>query len=444
MADPKKPTPKPNIYGIDRSNTTTDIRQLFKGLIDFSGKPTGGYNLPAPYTSRTFAFGGAPAPVPFQQSTLMKNIQANMTPAKPTVTPSQPGAGARGQIGAEKQFVAQQKAQLDAMSNIPNPPGGIPTTRPVTTQPFTADMLYQDAAPAYKPLMDLYKDQQQAANERYGVNEADIKNIFGNLTTVRAADKVKIADQFRTSIEQQQNALAARTAETRAGVAAGQQGAATAAAEMGTAGQPAPTDSLTAQAAEQGVADANAYQTTWSALQNVMSQQAQNDVQSAVQGYDYQKASALEQLRANLEDRLAGIEANMAGTESQIAQTNFGSRQNVLNTKYGEAQDAKEQASRLAAAQASAAADANKPKSYPKTVTGWQQKVNDLGFIPNDITNSIQYAKTLAGRAINANLQPGKSRKSPTKAQIWDYWMRENNGADETAVALEYLNLLPK
>jgi hypothetical protein len=286
--------------------------------------------------------------------------------------------------------------------------------------------------------MDLYGTQQQAARERYGENAADIKNIFGNLTTIRGEDKAKIAQQYQTSIEQQQQALAARTAEARQGVAAGQQGAAMAAGEMGTAGQPAPTTSLTAQAAEQGIADANAYQTTWSALQNVMSQQAQNDVQSAVQGYDYQQASALEQLRANLEDRLMGIEENMAGTESQIAQANFGGRQNVLNTKYGEVQDAKEQASRLAAAQASAAKP--KPKTYAKSASGWESEVTDT-YGPG-VSQGIRSFVTNQIRAVEATVDASTGRpKKVTQSDIIRRLNSSSQFSNDPAVskAIEYV-----
>ena len=433
MADPKKPKPKPNIYGIDTSNTTTDIRQLFKGLIDFSGKPTGGYNLPAPSTSRTFAFGGAPAPVPFQQSTFMKNIQANMTPAKPTVTPGQPGAGAQGQIGAEKQALAATTAQ-QRMGSIPNPPGGIPTTRPAAPQGFTADQLYIDPTPAFQPVLDQYAAQQAQLQDRYGENAADIKNIFGNLTTVRALDKTKIAQQYQTSIQQQQDALAARTAETRMNTQAGQQGAATAAGEMGTAGQPAPTDSLTAQAAEQGVADSNAYQTTWAALQNVMSQQAQNDVQSAVQGYDYQKTAGLEQLRNNLEDRLAAIQGDVAGTQSQLAQAKLSGQQTVANAKYGEAQDAKAQAAALAAAQAKASTP--KEQSFSKDIYGWGERVASAGKDATGITNSINQAATAE---LNAQRARGIANPKLTKANLQNRWLVMFQGDPSTEFAIDYI-----
>lgn len=293
---------------------------------------------------------------------------------------------------------------------------------------FTADMLYQDATSAYQPLLDMYNKQQAQLNDRYATNAADIKNIFGNLTTVRAQDKAKIAQQFKTSIEQQQQALAARTAEARQGVAAGQQSAATAAGEMGTAGQPVPTDSLTAQAAEQGIADANAYQTTWSALQNVMSQQAQNDVQNAVQGYDYQQTAALETLRNNLEDRLAAIQGSMAGTQSDIAQANLAGKQNVLNTKYAEYQ-----AQQAAAAQAASAAQAAAMKrpSYAKDAFGLQQRAADAGVDYNQIQSTVNDAYNAAYAALN----PTGSTKvtTPKKSDILNAWNAIKAGSPQTA-----------
>ena len=439
MAPTPTPKPSPGLYGLDPSGKNTNLAGAFKGFIDFTGKPGSGYSF-IPKSTMT-------SPIPFSAISAPSVLPAIRPGATPTPTKPPTTMNAQGQAGAwSTNYGTTADAERARLLAGQQTTGGM-TTGGVTggtvaaPQGFTADQLYIDPTSAYQPVLDQYAAQQAQLQDRYGANAADIKNIFGNLSTVRALDKTKIAQQYQTSIQQQQDALAARTAETRMATQAGQEGAATAAGELGTAGQPAPTDSLTAQAAEQGVADSNAYQTTWAALQNVMSQQAQNDVQNAIQGYDYQQTSALEQLRNNLEDRLAGINQNMAGTESQLAQAKIAGKQTVANAKYGEAQDAKAQAAALAAAQAKASA---KPTSYPKTVTGWQQKVNDLGFIPNDITSSIQYAKTLAGRAINANLSPTESRKVPTKAQIWDYWMKNNGGADETAVALEYLNLLPK
>lgn len=358
------------------------------------------------------------------------------------INPAKPNAGTTSASASANE--ARRLAQLAAQTKAPTT--NTPVT-PATSQiiknlsggtggaaapkPFTADMLYQDATSAYQPLLDMYNKQQSALQDRYATNAADIKNIFGNLTTVRAQDKAKIAEQFKTSIQQQQDALAARTAEARQGVAAGQQGAATAAGEMGTTGQPAPTDSLTAQAAEQGIADSNAYQTTWSALQNVMSQQAQNDVQNAVQGYDYQQTAALETLRNNLEDRLAAIQGNMAGTQSNIAQANLGSKQNVLNAKYQEAQQAQAQAAALALAQAKASAAASKPTSYAKDAFGLQQRAADAGVDYNQIQSTVNDAYNAAYAALN----PTGSTKvtTPKKSDILNAWNAIKAGSPQTA-----------
>jgi hypothetical protein len=200
--------------------------------------------------------------------------------------------------------------------------------------------------------MDFINKQMGAANTRYAANQADIKSIFGNLSTVRAADKQKIQEQFTKSIADQQLALANRTAEARAGSQAGAQQLAVTAGERGQG--PMPASSPVQLAAEEGIARSNEYQQTWAALQNVMNQQAQNDVQSAITGYGYQQASALEQLRNNLEERLAGLEGQQVDVQSQLAGAQLQGRQGVMQANYGEIQARQAQQAALAAAQARA------------------------------------------------------------------------------------------
>jgi hypothetical protein len=205
----------------------------------------------------------------------------------------------------------------------------------------------------FQPAMDFINKQMGAANTRYAANQADIKTIFGNLTTVRAADKLKIQEQFTKSIADQQLSLANRTAEARAGSQAGARQLAVTAGERGQG--PMPASSPVQLAAEEGIARSNEYQQTWAALQNVMSQQAQNDVQSAITGYGYQQASALEQLRNNLEERLAGLEGQQVDVQSQLAGAQLQGRQGVMKANYGEIQSRKAQEAALRAAQARAA-----------------------------------------------------------------------------------------
>jgi hypothetical protein len=362
-----------------------------------------------------------------------QGLGSRMFPANPSAT----GATGQGQPGgwSTSYGSAAQAGNAGMNQGAPKPPGGIPLTRPGSPQAgpkrFTAEDLYIDPTPAFQPVLDQYAKQQAQLQDRYGVNQADIKNIFGNLTTVRALDKTKIAQQYQTSIQQQQDALAARTAETRMATQAGQQGAATAAGEMGTAGQPAPTDSLTARAAEEGVADSNAYQTTWAALQNVMSQQAQNDVQAAVQGYDYQQTSALEQLRNNLEDRLAAIQGNVAGTQSQLAQAQLEGRQGVANAKYGEELQRRAAAQSLAAAQASAA---NKRPSYSSDAFGLQQRAADAGIDYSQIQSTVNEAYNSAYALLNPE---GSVKKvTPKKSDILNAWNAIKGGSPQTASRL--------
>ena len=445
MADPKKP-----------SNWWDDNSKITNSVISWLGDRA--RNAPRPNMSRGVTAEGARSTQRYNQQSKgdvagffydtftpgMNRTAAGRSAAvagamgaTPTGQPAPSGRPATGGSIMENNRLNQVAANAaqQRMSNVPQPPGGIPLTRPGGSQAapkrFTADDLYIDPTPAFQPAMDQYAQQQAQLQDRFGENAADIKNIFGNLTTVRALDKTKIAQQYQTSIQQQQDALAARTAETRQGVAAGQQGAATAAAEMGTAGQPAPTDSLTAQAAEQGVADSNAYQTTWSALQNVMSQQAQNDVQSAVQGYDYQQASALEQLRNNLEDRLAGIEANMAGTQGQLAQAEIEGRQTVANAKYGEELQRRAAAQSLAAAQASAA---NRRPSYGKDAFGLQQRAADAGIPYSDIQSTVNDAYNSAYALLNPE---GSVKKvTPKKADILNAWNAIKARSPQTSARL--------
>jgi hypothetical protein len=232
----------------------------------------------------------------------------------------------------------------------------------------TARSLYVDPTPMYQPAMDFINKQVGQANQRYAANQADIKTIFGNLTTVRAQDKQKIQDQFTKSIADQQMSLASRTAEARAGSEAGAQQLAVTAGERG--GGAMPTATPVQQAAEEGIARSNEYQQTWEALQNVMSQQAQNDVDSAVRGYDYQQASALEQLRNNLEERLSGLEAQGVDVRTQLAGAQLQGQQNVMQANYGEIQNREAQRAALAAAQARSAGGDRSKSSFGSDYAG--------------------------------------------------------------------------
>jgi hypothetical protein len=288
-----------------------------------------------------------------------------------------------------------------------------------------AQSLYVDPTPAYQPAIDYINKQVGAANTRYGTNQADIKSIFGTLTTVRAQDRQKIQDQFTKSIADQQMSLANRTAEARAGVAAGTEQLAVTANERGQG--PMPTSTPVQQAAEEGIARSNQYQQTWEALQNVMSQQAQNDVTTAVRGYDYQQASALEDLRKNLEQRLSGLEGQSVDVQGQLAGAKIAGQQTVAQANYAEIQQRKARAAAMAQAQIAANAAietarmeaeerANRPTEYSKDIYGWEQRVIDAELSPDVLTDQIATAAS--------TIKPRAGGAGPTPGQVIDAWKK--------------------
>jgi hypothetical protein len=310
-----------------------------------------------------------------------------------------------------------------------------------------AESLYVDPTPAFQPAMDFINRQMGAANQRYATNQADIKSIFGNLSTVRAQDKIKIQDQFTKSITDQQMALAGRTAEARAGSEAGAQQLAVTAGERGEG--PMPTSTPVQRAAEEGIARSNEYQQTWEALQNVMSQQAQNDVDAAVRGYDYQQASALEQLRNNLEQRLAGLEGQQVDVQTQLAGAQLQGRQNVMQANYGEIQQRQAQAAALREAQSRAAGTieaariraeseaaerANEPKTYSNDIYGWESKVADsLGAGASSAIRSDIAAIVEDYRANDIE------ERMPSPAAIMQMWNKLNPRDPAATFVQEYV-----
>ena len=312
----------------------------------------------------------------------------------------------------------------------------------------TAESLYVDPTPMYQPAMDFINKQMGQANTRYAANQADIKSIFGNLTTVRAEDKAKIKKQFEDSITNQQMSLAQRTAEARSGSEAGAQQLAVTAGERGEGPMPASTP--VQRAAEEGIARSNEYQQTWEALQNVMSQQAQNDVQSAITGYNYQQASALEQLRNNLEQRLSGLEGQQVDVQSQLAGAQLQGRQGVMQANYGEIQARRAQAAALREAQARAAGTAeaarirakaerqereNAPVEYSDDVLGWELKVRDAGGDPVTIRERL-------ADIVGAYIEDDVEGKAPSRAVINERYQRLYGKQGDTAYANELVRLI--
>lgn len=232
----------------------------------------------------------------------------------------------------------------------------------------------------YKPLFQNLEAQRLAERQRYAENAGDIKNIFGTLTTVSATDRARIENQFAQSIEQQQQALAARTAEARMGSAAGQAGAATAGAETGLADMPAPTSSRTQQIAEAGIADANAQQGIWENLMRGTSQQTLADLENRAGSAGYQEANALMQL-----DRQNTLAER--GFDAQKAQLTSQQLQSQMEAQQAQAKLAQDWA--IARMKASGGGGGKTKSSGAGTLIDWENKVAQQSGNPK-IANVLQ------------------------------------------------------
>lgn len=297
----------------------------------------------------------------------------------------------------------------------------------------TAQSLYVDPTSAYQPLLDQLKAQETAANERYKKNSADIANLFGALSNVATQDAARVKEQFTQSIASQQASLAARTAESRSGAAAGVAQAQATGAERGQG--PAMAVNPIQVASQEGIDRSNEYQTTWEALQNANQQQSQTDIKNRQAGYGQQQVGAMQQLAQNLEEKLLAIGGNTAQVQSDIAKAKIGMTQDVAKANYSEIQAAKEAAARLAAAQAKASA----PKTQ-KGIQGFYQRATAAGLDPNALVDSVNKARSAAKQAIAKNWDPLNGRApEPTQQQVIDWWNQQNGASEYSPYANEYI-----
>jgi hypothetical protein len=283
------------------------------------------------------------------------------------------------------------------------------------TKYMTPEQMYVDPTAAYQPVLDYLKQQEQAARDRYAVNNANIKNVFSALTGLTAADSARITKQFTDSLTASKADLAARTAEARAGAAAGTQQAAATGAERGTGDAMAVNPVQTA--AEEGIARSNEYATTWQALQNANQQQAMADISARGAGYGQQEVGAIQQLAQNLEDKLLAIGGNTAQVQSDIAQAKFGQQVDIQKTKFQLSEQAKAEAKAAAAA---------KP-SYSKDLFGLQKLMTDNGQDFGTMTSSVDAAYTAAWNAKNpidaAGMPQSKTVNPPKAADVKASWI---------------------
>jgi hypothetical protein len=229
---------------------------------------------------------------------------------------------------------------------------GTGTGRPTAQKPLSELLRVGGIDQIYQPVTDFLGQQATAAQTRYDTNAANIKNIFSALTGLTAQDSARITKQFTNSLAASKADLASRTAEARAGSAAGTAQAAVTGAERGSGPEMAVNPMQVA--AEEGIARSNEYATTWQALQAANEQQAQTDISARGAGYGQQQVGAIQQLAQGLEDRLLSIGGNTAQVKSDIARAKFGQETDIAQANYAEALAARNAA-------ASAAARANTP-----------------------------------------------------------------------------------
>jgi hypothetical protein len=287
---------------------------------------------------------------------------------------------------------------------------------------MTPDQLFVDPTPAYQPVLDYLNQQGTAAKDRYAVNAANIKNIFSSLTGLTAQDSARITKQFKDSLAASKADLAARTAEARAGAAAGAAQATVTGAERG--GGPEMVASPVQQAVDESIGRSNEYATTWQALQAANEQQAQADISARGAGYGQQEVGAIQQLAQNLEDRLLAIGGNTAQVQSDIAQAKFSQQREIQGVKFQISEQAR------AAAEAARAAAAAKP-SYGKDLFGLQKQMNDNGQDFNKMMASVDAAYTSAWDLKNprvGDIPVSKTVNPPKAADVKASWIA--NGGD--------------
>jgi len=323
-----------------------------------------------------------------------------------------------------------------------------------------------DANAVYAPLEQNLKNQAAANENRYAQNKADVASITGVLTSVAPLDRQRINDQFASSIQQQQEQVAARTAEARQQQKAGNAGAQSAASELGSGGMPAPTDSWSNAAINQGIGQSNAALTNWTGFMNTMNQQQVGNVDARQAGYGFQVANALQQLNRQHQADILGQQTAWNDLQSQkaqgaisagIKQAEMGQESALANAKnqtaLGVAQLRAQGTMGAAATSAAAtryAADTRAATSLAKSAkpsnikldspVAWEKMVrqSNVSFVPGQ---SVGAGLTLAKRnvaAIRDALQvaadaqaanTGKTKGKVTWNDVYNGWLKVNPNA---------------
>lgn len=349
------------------------------------------------------AAGSAKAVTPKQIASVIKKPTAT----KPVVNNKRSTDAGLSRALENQKAASQQSARSTASSGA-------------GSQKFLAGMLYADPSAQYAPALDYLTQQETAANERYAKNKASLQNILGTLSDLSAKDSARINEQFTQSITQQQQALAARTAEARAGSAAGVAQAAATGAERGAG--PGMAVNPIQTATEEGIGQSNAYQQTWEGLMKANQMQAVQDTATRQTGFGFQQAQAVADLQNSLEDRLLALSGNKAQVKSDIAQAKYQAQQQVREAKYNEALAAADRARQAAAAAASAKQD------YSKGVLGVQEKAAARGVNFTALRKQLDDAYNAAWAAKNPDGGATRAVSSPKKADVLAAWNQANSG----------------
>jgi hypothetical protein len=336
-------------------------------------------------------------------------------------------------------------------------PSGMPAT-PTPVTPPADYKKYKGIYDAFTPVQEMQQKQVTGVNDRYAANAADIKNLFGTLTTMREQDKVKIQEQFVNTLVAQQEMLAGRTAEVRKSTQAGVEAAQQAATELGGPAT-GPVTSLTQQAAERGIAQSNALSTIW---QNQMASQNMNtqaSIQNQIAGYGGQQAQITKDLGARRENQLMQLQGQQSEIDQQIASAKADYDQAVRNNNAAAARDAANRANQYAIAKMNNATDLEQAKinatnrSFTNDATGWYNRAAANKILdPQGLASSVEGTVTQLSTPTTTSgdstwMSPGTTTTNAprlTKAQILSAWKLANPGKTtaEVAAATDYLKIL--
>jgi hypothetical protein len=347
--------------------------------------------------------------------------------------------------------MADNVTPADVAANI-QPPTPFTPVMPVDMPDQTTDLTksgdykkYKDIYNVYNPVQQLQNQQVNQVNDRYATNTADMKNLFGTLTTLRQADQVKITEQYAATIAAQQAMLSGRTEEAKQIQQQMMQNAAQAGSELGgpaNAGTGAtnPVNEIISR----GVGQSNALATIW---QNMMASQNMNNqasIQKQIAGYGGQEVQGISNLDRQRESSLLTLQGKQTDIDTNIAQSKKSFNDAEKARKEQAKQDALNRANQYAIAKLRTD---NQNTTYSNDAVGWTKKAFDAGFTETEVTalsNGADAAYNATKPTTTSVYGGGTSTKPPTKAAVLSTWKKQNKGynARQLAMVTDYLDLI--